>query len=121
MATGGAVARDGRHLAVRTYTDAYVWPLTGSDVAGALAGRPVRVPLPDSPQGEAISFTADSRQLVVGSEGSPSALTVVPVPAAAAPAVAAPAGTTAPTVPGPVPSLTDFTSSGLSPITTGLI
>ena len=71
MATGGAVARDGRHLAVRTYTDAYVWPLTGSDVAGALAGRPVRVPLPDSPQGEAISFTADSRQLVVGSEGRP--------------------------------------------------
>jgi hypothetical protein len=116
MATGGAVARDGRHLAVRTYTDAYVWPLTGSDVAGALAGRPVRVPLPDSPQGEAISFTADSRQLVVGSEGSPSALTVVPVPSAAAPA-----GTTAPRVPGPVPSLTDFSSSGLSPITTGLI
>ena len=56
---------------------------------------------------------ADGQQLVVGSEGSPSVLSVVPVPAAVAAA-----GTTPPT---PVPSLTDFTSSGLSPITTGLI
>jgi hypothetical protein len=113
MVTGGAVARDGRHLALRTYTDAYVWPLTGSDVVGALAATPVRIALPPSPQGEAISFTADSRQLVVASEGTPSALSVVPVPAAApAPGTAAP---------GSAPSLTDFTSSGLSPITTGLI
>ncbi|MCW2699666.1 MAG: uncharacterized protein JWQ45_1201 [Blastococcus sp.] len=114
MVTGGAVARDGRHLALRTYTDAYVWSLTGSDVLAALASDPVRIALPDSPQGEAISFTADSRQLVVASEGSPSALTVVPLPNAAV-AVAAPAAT------GPVPSLSDLTSSGLSPITTGLI
>jgi hypothetical protein len=113
MVTGGAVARDGRHLALRTYTDAYVWPLTGSDVVGALAADPVRVALPASPQGEAISFAADNQQLVVASEGTPSALTVVPV---AAPATAA--GTTAP---GAVPSLTDFTSSGLSPFTSGLI
>ena len=38
MATGGAVSPDGRLLALRTYTDAYVWPLQGSDVA-ARAGR----------------------------------------------------------------------------------
>jgi hypothetical protein len=114
MVTGGAVARDGRHLALRTYTDAYVWTLTGSDVTGALATHPVRIALPDSPQGEAISFTPDSRQLVVASERLPSALTVVPLPAVSAPAPA-PAAT------GPVPSLTDLTRSGLSPITTGLI
>jgi hypothetical protein len=114
MVTGGAVSRDGRHLALRTYTDAYVWPLTGSDVPSALATRPVRIALPDSPQGEAISFTPDGKQLVVASEGLPSAVTVVPVPATPAPAAA-------PTATGPVPSLTDLTSSGLSPITTGLI
>ena len=42
LVTGGAVAGDGHALALRTYTDAYVWPLTGSDVVGALAGTPVR-------------------------------------------------------------------------------
>ena len=35
-----------QHLALRTYTDAYVWPLAGSDVVAALAGAPVRIPLP---------------------------------------------------------------------------
>jgi hypothetical protein len=115
MVTGGAVARDGKHLALRTYTDAYVWPLAGSDVPGALAADPVRIPLPDSPQGEAISFTADGQQLLVASEGSPSALTLVPLPAAA------PATPEAPAATGAVASLTDFGSSGLSPITTGVI
>jgi hypothetical protein len=114
MVTGGAVAGDGTRLALRTYTDAYVWPLAGSDVPGALAATPVRIPLPESPQGEAISFTADNQQLVVASEGLPSDLTVVPLPAA----VTAAAGTTAT---GDVPSLTDLTRSGLSPITSAII
>ncbi len=113
LVTGGAVAADGRHLALRTYTDAYVWPLTGNDVVGALAATPVRIALPESPQGEAISFTADNLALLVASEGLPSDLTRVPLAAE----VAAP-----PTPPaGPVPSFTDLTSSGLSPITSALI
>ena len=82
MATGGAVAGDGSLIALRTYTDAYVWPLRGSDVAGALRGTPVRVPLPPAPQGEAISFAANNRDLVVSSEGLPAAVTVVPAGAA---------------------------------------
>jgi hypothetical protein len=114
MITGGAVSADGTRLALRTYTDAYVWPLSGSDVAGALAAAPVRIALPESPQGEAISFTADHQQLLVASEGLPSDLTVVPLP----PAVVASAGTPAP---GDVPSLTDLTRSGLSPITSAVI
>ena len=114
MITGGAVSADGSRLALRTYTDAYVWPLAGSDVPGALAVPPVRVPLPESPQGEAISFSADNQQLLVASEGLPSDLTVVPLPAAVAAAV----GTTAL---GDVPSLTDLTRSGLSPITSAII
>jgi hypothetical protein len=114
LVTGGAVAGDGAHLALRTYTDAYVWPLAGNDVVGALAAAPVRIPLPESPQGEAISFSADNLDLLIASEGLPSDLTRVPL---AAEVVAAPPASPA----GPVPSFTDLTSSGLSPITSALI
>ncbi|MCW2696912.1 MAG: uncharacterized protein JWR62_1997 [Modestobacter sp.] len=79
MVTGGAVSADGQRLALRTYTDAYVWPLTDSDVIGALHGTPVRVALPAAPQGEAISFAANSRDLLVAGEGLPSVVTLVPV------------------------------------------
>lgn len=108
------MAADGSALALRTYTDAYVWPLSGSDVAGALAGTPVRVALPDSPQGEAISFTADSRRLVVASEGVPGDVVVVPIPAGSA--SDAPASSD-----GPVPTLSELTGSGRSTVTTALI
>jgi hypothetical protein len=114
MVTGGAVSGDGSRLALRTYTDAYVWTLAGSDVVGALAAPPVRVPLPASPQGEAISFTADNQQLVVASEGLPSDLSVVPLPAEVAAAAAT-------SELGDVPSLTDLSRSGLSPITSAVI
>jgi hypothetical protein len=114
LVTGGAVSADGRQIAVRTYTDAYVWPLSGSDVPAALAGTPVRIPLPESPQGEAISFSADGSSLVVASEVIPSAVTVVPLTAPALEAAAAAPDT-------PVPSFTDLTSSGLSPITSAVI
>jgi hypothetical protein len=114
LVTGGAVSGDGTRLALRTYTDAYVWPLAGSDIPGALAAAPVRIPLPESPQGEAISFSADGQQLVVASEGLPSDLTVVPLPTAVTAAAA-------PSALADVPSLTDLTRSGLSPITSGII
>ncbi len=82
LVTGGAVAADGSHLALRTYTDAYVWPLSGSDIAGTLAADPQDVlALPDAPQGEAISFAADSRSLVVGGEGVNSVITAIPASA----------------------------------------
>lgn len=113
LVTGGAVSADGRYLALRTYTDAYVWPLAGSDVVGAFGADPVRLPLPDSPQGEAISFTVDGSSLLVGSEGSPSDLTQVPLTAGLV--AAQPAAT------GAVPSFTDLTSSGLSPWTSALL
>ena len=78
MVTGGAVSGDGRLMALRTYTDAYLWPLDGSDVPAALEGEPIRVPLPESPQGEAISFGTDDRGVVVAGEGSPNAVVIVP-------------------------------------------
>jgi hypothetical protein len=78
LVTGGAVSADGQRIALRTYTDAYVWPLVGSDVVGALSGEPVRVPLPEAPQGEAIAFGANDRDLLVAGEGLPATVTVVP-------------------------------------------
>jgi hypothetical protein len=78
MVTGGAVSGDGRLMALRTYTDAYIWTLTGSDVPAALEAEPVRIPLPESPQGEAISFGTDDEGIVIASEGSPNAVVVVP-------------------------------------------
>jgi hypothetical protein len=115
LITGGAVAADGTHLALRTYTDAYVWPLAGSDVPAALGAAPVRIPLPDSPQGEAIAFSPDSRNLLVASEGLPSSLTVVPLTADLVTPAATDASSTS------VPSLTDLTRSGLSPVTSAII
>jgi hypothetical protein len=66
--TGGALSADGRVVALRTYTDAWLFavPDDGGIVA-ALRGTPVRVPLPDEPQGEAVAFTADGT-LLSGSE-----------------------------------------------------
>ncbi len=115
MVTGGAVSPDGAVLALRTYTDALVWSLAGSDVAGALAAPPARVALPDSPQGEAITFAADGRGLVVSGEGLPAAVTVLPAVGALSPAAATgPAAVAAQT-------LTGNGSSGLSPWVAGLI
>src|SRR3954463_14600890 len=93
MATGGAVSRDGTMIALRTYTDAYVWPLSNSDVPAALAGTPVRIALPPAPQGEAISFSADDRQLVVTGEGLPSDVTLLPATAGPEPVAAAASAT----------------------------
>ncbi|MCZ2807667.1 hypothetical protein O2W18_21380 [Modestobacter sp. VKM Ac-2983] len=113
LVTGGAVSADGSRIALRTYTDAYVWPLSGSDVAGALAGPPVRVPLPEAPQGEAIAFAANDRDLLVAGEGLPGAVTLVPAAgdlAAPPPAAAteAAAGSLA-------------TAGGVAPLTAGVI
>ncbi|MFQ1003988.1 hypothetical protein [Modestobacter sp. SSW1-42] len=115
LVTGGAVSADGQRIALRTYTDAYVWPLADSDVAGALSGPPVRVALPDSPQGEAIAFAGNDRDLLVTSEDLPAVVTLVPVAAAAAPA---PATDAAPDDAAAAPL--DL-GGGVSPVTAGLI
>ena len=106
--TGGAVSADGRVVALRTYTDAWVFavPAEGG-VVGALRGTPVQVPLPGEPQGEALAFTADGA-LLSGSEtrgGVAGQIRAVPAVAAlvAAPTpVAGPASTDLPADPVPV-------------------
>lgn len=78
MVTGGAVSKDGNFLALRTYTEAYVWPMADSDVPTALLSAPLAVTaLPGSSQGEAISFHANTHSLLVGSEGVDSALSAL--------------------------------------------
>jgi hypothetical protein len=114
LVTGGAVSADGARVALRTYTDAYVWPLSGSDVVGALSGQPVRVPLPESPQGEAVAFAADDRSLLVSGEGLPAAVTLVPAGGELTPAAA-----TAPAQEQAAGSLT--LTRTVSPLTAGLI
>jgi hypothetical protein len=114
LVTGGAVSADGQRIALRTYTDAYVWPLAGSDVVGALSGEPVRVPLPGAPQGEAIAFGANDRDLLVTGEGLPATVTVVPAGGAPPPAAATESPQAA-AAPGPDSART------VSPVTAGII
>jgi hypothetical protein len=68
--TGGDISPDGSHVVLRNYTAAYEWAVDGDDVAAALQREPTRIPLPRSPQGEAISYTRDGRGFVVTSEGA---------------------------------------------------
>ncbi|MEJ7703657.1 MAG: hypothetical protein WKF47_08330 [Geodermatophilaceae bacterium] len=81
LITGAAMSPDGALAVVRTYTDAYVYAVTDGDVLAALAGEPVRVSLPPAPQGEAIAFAANGRDLLVTSEGTPFDVTVLPAAA----------------------------------------
>ncbi|MFC4945621.1 hypothetical protein [Pseudonocardia sp. GCM10023141] len=67
LVTGAASTADGSVVAVRTYTDAWLFPAPDGDPVAALTGEPVQVPLPDEPQGEAIAFTSDGT-LLSGSE-----------------------------------------------------
>jgi hypothetical protein len=69
LVTGGAASADGTVVALRTYTDAYLYPLADGDVLAALKRTPVRVPLPDQKQGEAIAFEPDGT-LLSGGEGA---------------------------------------------------
>jgi len=130
LVTGGAVAADGSRIALRTYTDAYVWPLSGNDMAGALQADPMAIiALPDAPQGEAISFAADSRSLLLGSEGQNSVITAVPATPqpdqteSAAPADAEPDAAPDPADPADNDSASSKVSAGLiaAVVVTGLI
>ncbi|WP_430335584.1 hypothetical protein [Rhodococcus sp. ACT016] len=70
LVTGGAVSADGTVAAVRTYTDVYLFSAPDGDLGRALTTTtPVRVALPNEPQGEALAFTPDG-DLLAGSESA---------------------------------------------------
>lgn len=101
--TGGAVSPDGRSVALRTYTDAYVWNVPDGDVAAALkSGDRRRIALPPTAQGEGIAFAADGRSLVTSTEKLPGPVQVVPL-GSAAPPPSSPASKSAP-APAPAPA-----------------
>lgn len=89
LVTGAAATADRTVVAVRTYTDAWLYPAPGGDVVAALtspAADPVRIPLSGEPQGEAIAFLPDGT-LLSGSEsrdGEEGQLRAVPGAAALA-------------------------------------
>ncbi|MFD1051940.1 hypothetical protein ACFQ1S_43450, partial [Kibdelosporangium lantanae] len=77
LITGGAVSADGTVVALRTYTDAYLWSAPNGDIETALKGNPTRIPLPNEPQGEAIAFEPDGT-LISGSEGTGQPIRAIP-------------------------------------------
>jgi hypothetical protein len=65
---GGAVSPDGSRVALRTYSDALEWDVTGGDVLAALKGKPRVTPLPNERQGETIAYTADGKEFLTVSD-----------------------------------------------------
>jgi hypothetical protein len=88
LVTGGASSADGSVVALRTYTDAYVYSAPDGDVPAALQRTPVRIPLPGEKQGEAIAFDPDGT-LLSGSEGVGEPIRAIHGAAALAPSASA--------------------------------
>lgn len=68
-ASGGAFSPGGDRMVIRNGAYAFIWHVTGANVAEALAHPPVTISLPAEKQGEGICFAADGRSLVINSEG----------------------------------------------------
>jgi len=114
VVTGGAVSHDNKVIALRTYTDAYLYPVPDGDFVKALKSDPVRIPLPNEEQGEAIAFDPDGT-LLSGSEfGKTTSSTITTVAGAAALATPPPPTTT----PAPQPPAADTTSAAPATKTT---
>nr|MDQ3578053.1 hypothetical protein [Actinomycetota bacterium] len=67
LVTGAATNPAGTLVALRTYTEAYLYPAPDGDIVAAFKRDPVRVSLPNEKQGEAIALEPDGT-LVSASE-----------------------------------------------------
>lgn len=110
VVTGGAVSADGRVVAIRTYTDAYLYSAPDGDIMAALGREPIRVPLPNEPQGEAIAFAPDGT-LLSASEGVGQPIRAVADAVARVPQ----ATNTAPARETPAEPRAEFTDPGANP------
>ncbi|MBO2447383.1 hypothetical protein J4573_09825 [Actinomadura barringtoniae] len=77
IATDGAFAPDGRSFVIRTYFGARIYSVKDDGRPGKSHG----VSLPAQEQGESVTYTADGRSLLVGSEGENQPVYQVPLPA----------------------------------------
>ncbi|GAA4706807.1 hypothetical protein GCM10023215_54320 [Pseudonocardia yuanmonensis] len=127
--TGGATSAGHEVVALRTYTDAWLYRVPPSgDLVAALQGMPLQVPLADEPQGEALAFLADGT-LLSGSETrgvDRGALRAVPraveAALAAAPAEPTAAPPPAATPPEPAPDwLPAVIGGGVAVVVLGLL
>ena len=73
LVTGGDVSPDGSAIALRTYTDVFVFSRDGDDLGAAFAGEPCAAVAPRERQGEAIAFLANgSGYITIGEDpGAP--------------------------------------------------
>ncbi len=70
LGTAGDISPDGKRLVLRTYLDAYEWPVANADIAAAVRARPLRVKIPATNQGEAIAYRRDGKALFTSTEGA---------------------------------------------------
>lgn len=68
VVTGGSVSPSGTVVALRTYTEAYLYRAPNGDIPAALRHKPVHIALPNEVQGEAIAIEPDGT-LLSASEG----------------------------------------------------
>lgn len=82
IATDGAFSPDGRTCVIRTYFGARLYSVG----AGGRPGEALTsIDLPMQKQGESVTYTADGRSLLVGSEGTDQPVYQVPLPEEALP------------------------------------
>jgi hypothetical protein len=80
VVTGGAVAADGGHFVLRTYTTAYEWDMPDGDIASALLhGDPRAIPLAETLQGEAVTYSQDGNYLLTTGERLPAPVHAVEI------------------------------------------
>jgi hypothetical protein len=82
MATDGAFSPDGRTCVIRTYFGARVYSV---DAKGRPAKTLKSIDMPLQAQGESVTYTADGRSLLVGSEGKNQPVYQLPLPEEARP------------------------------------
>ncbi|WP_375479414.1 hypothetical protein [uncultured Jatrophihabitans sp.] len=114
-ATGAAFSRNGAVFAVRTYSDAYFWPVRDGDLADALKSAPKRVALPRQRQGEGIALDGD--HVLLDSEGVGTSIDTIAAPRLATPSV--PRGTSPATDSRATPALASGSAAAQSPSATG--
>jgi hypothetical protein len=71
LVTDGANSPDGTKVALRTFSDAYEWTVTGGNVVAAITkGTPLITPMPNEEEGKSIAYSADGKSFLTVSDVS---------------------------------------------------